>query len=247
VEERQPHSQDDQNDTFLFEKLQEHVLENYPNPDRIGCLDHATLETWVFHPEQLDLSDPKYLHVLKCAECTRELLELRKLKKAKSSTSAGETGGHQTKGSNWRWAIAAILLCCLAVGGLTYWRIRSQTSSLGGITADPVAMTIDLSQAGTTRGGETSTVPPVALPRRVITAHVLLPYFSPGGKYVVSVTMERNGGHTKAEGQGIANINGFHADLSVSLDLRVLPRGTYYLATTHQGDRASYYYPLTVR
>jgi hypothetical protein len=144
-------------------------------------------------------------------------------------------------------AIAAILLCCIAVAGVTYWRIQSQAASTMGITAAPVAMTIDLSQAGTTRGGETSTVPPVALPRRVITAHVLLPYFSPGGKYVVSVTMDRNGGHTKAEGQGIANINGFHANLSVSLDLRALPMGTYYLATTHQGDQASYYYPLTVR
>jgi hypothetical protein len=247
VEERRPQSQDDQNDTFLFEKLQEHVLQNYPNPDRIGCLDHATLETWVFDPERLDLSDPKYLHVLKCAECTRELLELRRFKKEKSSAGAGESGGHRTQSSKWRWAIAAILLCCLAVGGLTYWRIQSQTSSTAGITADPVAMTIDLSQAGTTRGGGTSTVPPVTLPRRVITAHILLPYFSPGGRYVVFVTMVRNGGHTKAEGQGTANINGFHADLTVGLDLRALPEGTYYLATTHEGDQASYYYPLAVR
>jgi hypothetical protein len=247
VEERQPHSQDDQNDTFLFEKLQEHVLENYPNPDRIGCFDHATLETWVFHPERLDLSDPKYLHVLKCAECTRELLELRKLKNDRGSASKAQSVTEQPRSSRWPLAIAAILLFCIAVAGVTYWRIQSQAASTMGITADPVAMTIDLSQAGTTRGGETSTVPPVALPRRVITAHVLLPYFSPGGKYVVSVTMDRNGGHTKAEGQGIANINGFHADLSVSLDLRALPRGTYYLATTHQGDQASYYYPLTVR
>jgi hypothetical protein len=38
-----------------------------------------------------------------------------------------------------------------------------------------------------------------------------------------------------------------HADLSVTLDLRSLPQGTYYVATTHEGDRASYYYPLTVQ
>ena len=246
MEERQPQSRDDQNDTFLFEKLQEHVLENYPNPDRIGCFDHATLETWVFHPERLDLSDRKYLHVLKCAECTRELLELRKLKNERGSASRAQRVAQESRPSRWPWAIAAILLCCLAVGGLTYLRIRSQASSYQGIPADPVAMTIDLSQAGTTRGGGTSTVPPVTLPRRVVTAHILLPYFSPGGKYAVSVTMDRNGGHTKAEGQGTANLNGFHADLTVSLDLRGLPEGTYYLATTHEGDQASYYYPLTV-
>jgi hypothetical protein len=110
-----------------------------------------------------------------------------------------------------------------------------------------VALTIDLSQAGATRSGATSTVPPVALPRRVVAAHILLPYFSPGGKYVVSVTMDKDGSPAKAEGMGTANINGFHADLAVTLDLRNLPRGTYYLATTHEGDRASYFYPLTVQ
>jgi hypothetical protein len=46
-----------------FEKLQEHVLEKYPNPERVGCIDHSTLKTWVYSPEKLDLSDPKYLHV----------------------------------------------------------------------------------------------------------------------------------------------------------------------------------------
>jgi hypothetical protein len=81
----------------------------------------------------------------------------------------------------------------------------------------------------------------------VVAAHILLPYFSPGGKYVVSVTMDKDGSPAKAEGMGTANVNGFHADVSVTLDLRNLPQGTYYLATTHEGDRASYYYPLTLR
>jgi len=90
-------------------------------------------------------------------------------------------------------------------------------------------------------------VSPVALPRRVIAAHILLPYFSPGGKYVVSVTMGKDERRAKAEGMGTANVNGFHADLAVTLDLRNLPQGKYYLATTHESDRASYYYPLTVR
>ena len=59
--------------------------------------------------------------------------------------------------------------------------------------------------------------------------------------------MGRDGSPAKAEGTGTAKVNGFHADLAVTLDLRNLPHGTYYLATTHEGDRASYYYPLTVR
>ena len=58
-------------------------------------------------------------------------------------------------------------------------------------------VTIDLSQAGTTRGTETNTVPAVILPRRVDTTHVILPNFSPGGNYVVSITTDRNGASEK--------------------------------------------------
>ena len=36
-------------------------------------------------------------------------------------------------------------------------------------------------------------------------------------------------------------------DLTVALDLRNLPPGTYFLATTHEGDPSSYFYPLTVQ
>jgi hypothetical protein len=110
-------------------------------------------------------------------------------------------------------------------------------------------VTIDLSQAGTTRGTNTTTVLVlVVLPRRGVSAHVILPNFSPGGgKYVVSVTTDRSGGLGKAAGPAIANVQGFHADLTVTLDLRILPPGFYFFATTHDGDPASYFYPLTVR
>jgi hypothetical protein len=249
VDGHQSFLQDDDDDSLLFEKLQEHVLEKHPNPERIGCIDHATLETWVYSPQKLDLSDPKYLHVLKCAECTRELIELRKRRNQQRGQAGLPRVPEETKRTaDWRWAgLAAVLVCGLAIGGVTYWRAHAPSSTSQTIPATPIVETIDLSQAGTIRGGETSTVPPVALPRRVVAAHILLPYFSPGGKYAVSVTTDRNGAAAKAEGQGTANVNGFHADLTVALDLRNLPQGTYYLATTHEGDRASYYYPLTVR
>jgi hypothetical protein len=243
VDERQSFLQDDEDDSLLFEKLQEQVLERYPNPERKGCIEHSTLETWVYSPQKLDLSDPKFLHVLKCAECTRELIELRKRRDAERRA---QTGNGAARPRNWGWVgIAAVLVCAIAIGGVAYWRVHSPTPSNATI-ATPVALTIDLSQAGTTRGG-TSTVPPVNLPRRVVAAHILLPYFSPGGKYVVSVMMDKHGSPAKAEEAGTANVNGFHADLTVTLDLRNLPQGTYYLATTHEGDRASYYYPLTVQ
>jgi hypothetical protein len=202
----------------------------------------------VYEPEKLNLSDPKYLHVLKCAECTRELIELRKLRKMQSGPVDIGARSKTRQASNWRWAaLAAVLLCCLAVAGVIYWQSHSAATTSQEAQTTPVAVTIDLSQAGTTRGGEASSVPAVDLPRRAINAHVILPYFSPGGNYVVAVTTDRGGASDKASGRAVANVQGFHADITVTLDLRRLPEGTYFLATTHEGDPASYYYPLTVR
>ena len=248
MDERQSFLQDDDDDTLLFEKLQEHVLEKYPNPERVGCIDHSILKTWVYTPHKLDLSDPKYLHVLKCAECTRELIELRRLRNEQSERGNIGVISRQYPASNWRWAVfASVILCCLAVAGVIYWRNHSISSPAQVAESTPEAVTIDLSLAGTTRGTDTTTVPAVVLPRRVVNAHVILPNFSPGGKYVVSVTTDRNGTSEKASGRAVANAQGFHADLTIALDLRSLPPGTYFLATTHEGDPASYFYPLTVR
>ena len=61
------------------------------------------------------------------------------------------------------------------------------------------------------------------------------------------LTSDRRGGPAKAEGSGTASVNGIDADLNVTLDLRNLGPGTYYLAATHEGDTASYFYPLTVQ
>ena len=76
-------ARDDENDTRLFDTLQEYVLDHYPNPHRVGCLDPDLLRRFVETPEQLDLGDPMYLHMFKCAECTRELRELRRSREAR--------------------------------------------------------------------------------------------------------------------------------------------------------------------
>jgi len=80
----------------------------------------------------------------------------------------------------------------LGVAGLFYWRTQSVATVSQDAQAIPVSETIDLSQAGTTRGGETSSASAINLPRRIINAHVILPYYSPGGNYAVSVTTDRD-------------------------------------------------------
>ncbi len=109
---------DDENDTFLFESLQEYVLKHYPNPERIGCLDTATLEAFVYAPETLALSDCKFLHVFKCAECTRVLMQHRqeKARRAKLDASEKKAGGDNPRGIYSKVLTAILLvLCCFAL------------------------------------------------------------------------------------------------------------------------------------
>jgi hypothetical protein len=78
VSKHQPFLTDDENDTLLFEKLQQYALANYPNPERVGCPGSTILERFSERPQDVELADLNDLHVLKCAECTRELIELRR-------------------------------------------------------------------------------------------------------------------------------------------------------------------------
>jgi hypothetical protein len=143
----------------------------------------------VYTPEKIDLSDPKYLHVLKCAECTRELIELRRLRNEQSARAKVGVPARPSSAANWRWAVAAsVVLCFFVVAGVIYWRIHSEGAPAKVAQLIPVVVTIDLSQAGTTQGTDTTTAPLVVLPRRIDSAHVILPNFSPGGNYVVSIT-----------------------------------------------------------
>lgn len=72
--------EDDENDTALFERLQEQVLSNFPNPNRIGCPSRGVLEEFVASPSRVSVEELNDLHIFQCAECTRDLLELRRTK-----------------------------------------------------------------------------------------------------------------------------------------------------------------------
>ena len=71
---------DNEDDSLLFEKLQEHVLAHYPNPERKRCPDPAVLKSLIDDPGNVTLDALNDLHIFKCAECTRLLLELRQKK-----------------------------------------------------------------------------------------------------------------------------------------------------------------------
>ncbi|HTF61975.1 MAG TPA: hypothetical protein VK638_04610, partial [Edaphobacter sp.] len=64
-------------DATLYRQLEQYVLDHYSNPTRKDCLSSEILRLIVNEPETLDLQDPKYQHIMECAECMREVIGFR--------------------------------------------------------------------------------------------------------------------------------------------------------------------------
>ena len=59
--------------------LQEAVLRNYPNPDRVGCPGRAALEELARMANRIEALDtPHWKHVTHCSPCYAEYLEIVK-------------------------------------------------------------------------------------------------------------------------------------------------------------------------
>lgn len=234
---------DDDDDTILFERMREYVIENYPNPERIGCLDRETLAVFVETPGKLDLSDPKYLHIFKCAECTRELNELRGLREERVLRQQPTT--ESTSEHRWKGFAVAAAVCLMSVMLVLTWRERSKQVASNDRMSTPVQQLVDLSQDGIARGPNESAIKPsIFLPKRVIRLDLILPFYSPSGDYRVTISKARGEGILLSEA-GAAVSHGPRTELHTNLDLRDLRSGMYYLGTHQDGD-GTYYYPVRI-
>jgi hypothetical protein len=110
-----------------------------------------------------------------------------------------------------------------------------------------VSETVNLWDAGTIRGNQLGSLQSVSLPAAFVRLTIILPRFSPAGQYAVAVTQDQNGNGIVAQRTAPATANGDHESVSVELDLRTAKAGAYFLATTHEQDQASYYYPLQIK
>lgn len=238
-------AEDDDNDSLLFERLQQNALKNYPNPARIGCPDYATLKAFVEAPRTVDLDALNDIHMMKCAECTRDLIELRRLRDERlAKEPAVPTSWLSTH--VWKSAAIAVLLCAIVIIGLN-WRNLIPRSSQQDEVATAVSVTVDLSGDGVSRSTEAPKEgPTVTLPRKRVHLHMILPFFSPAGDYRVTITRDRSLGKVQAQGGGSATAQGPRTDLTVDLDLRRLSAGTYYLGAERQGDGGPYFYPVII-
>ena len=172
--------------------------------------------------------DPRVAHVAGCVQC------MQRLRAFQREAEKARRGRRQSL----VWAVPTVaLLMVLGVGLAVYRRPASVPSAV-------IAQDLDLSDYGTSRGSPSS-LPPLVLPRRVVTVSILLPRFSEPGPYSVSV-LEAKEASARAEAAGLAVQEGARTSLIVTLDLRAAKPGRYYLSTTHGKEAAAYYYPLQI-
>lgn len=113
--------------------------------------------------------------------------------------------------------------------------------------AHPVRETVNLWNAGTFRGEQLGQLQSIELPATAVHLTVILPQFSPPGKYLIAVTRDEDGTGVVAEGVAAAVSTGQQEKVSVALDLRKATASAYFLSTTHEQDQAAYYYPLQIK
>jgi hypothetical protein len=235
---------DDENDTLAFKRWEDHVLKNHPNPQRIGCPDHDVLRIFVETPRKIGLSELHGDHITRCAECVRDLIELRRTREERLQHHASSS----TLGSWWGWrtAVALASLCVIIVIGAIVWRDQAREPRRSTQQDEITEITLDLSGDGVTRGIEAQTGrKPLSLPRRLVSLHLILPYYSPAGEYRIAIARDRNSVPVLSE-SATATSQGPRTELRIQLDLRNLTAGSYYLGTAQDGESTTYFYPFTI-
>lgn len=235
-------SKDDENDTLLFERWEAHVIEQHPNPERVGCPSHEVLASFVDKPGGITLADLNDTHITRCRECTLELKELRRLREERLKKSASPL--HLRYWMGWR-PVAALAFCLVLVIAIVVWQHRSASQPTTAAN-EVVALTVDLSGDGVSRSptseGPTSLF---GLPRKLVDLSLILPYFSPAGDY--QITIVRDGNDRVLEtSRSRAVAQGPHTQAQLRLDLRSLQPGRYYLGVLRTGESATYFYPFTL-
>ena len=238
--------EDDENDTHLFNKAEEFVLKNHPNPDRIGCPGPATLRAFVESPRNVELSELNDLHILRCAECTRDLIELRR-ERTRGLQARPVLAARSILG-NWKLAgIAA----CLSLVALSWsvWHQRERNEEVARLSSASISripVLVDLTSDGASRGAEASASGPIRLPRRALNLHLLLPYYSPSGTYRIFLARDKSTSSLIVSTEGIATADGPRTELQIELDIDQVGTGKYFLGTQRLGDGAPYYYPVSI-
>jgi hypothetical protein len=221
---------EDRFETWIAKRHQERVLAGGtvpvgPHPDEEFLRDLARKS------KRISLSDPQIDHAASCPSCMSQLLTHRQEYRSR----------HQ------RLVFATALAACALVVVAALIAFRAVQKSTATANTAIVSQTVNLWDVGTVRGEQPGELQSVSLRPAPVRLKIILPRFSPAGRYGIAVTRDQSGAQVLAQATADTIPDGQQETLSVNLDLHGAAAGTYFLATTHEQDQAAYYYPLQIK
>lgn len=215
--------------------IEELLLSAYPNPNRTGCPGRETIEA--LGNLKIDRHDPVWNHIWHCSPCFAEFKAIRDLRWERQARE------ERIRKRNLQWSVAALVTGVLIVAAMLGTREIQRTRP------EVATVTFNLYDAGTGtyRGadqGYNVQLPP--LPRKLDEVHVILPRFSTAGHYTVAILRAKDPASAVALGSDSALAHDQRFELTVRLDLKDIPPGSYFLGTRRDSDESVYYYPVTV-
>ena len=216
----------------LLDLLAKSALNDYPNPQRVGCPGPEFLRTLAFNRKSIPLDDSRLDHVVHCSPCFAEFTSLRSAAKRRRRRISLAFG-----------AAAAVLIIVFglwATGSLRNIVPSRQKKST------TILAQIDLQHRSITRGVPASSekVQRIVIPRGHLQLSILLPVGSEPGTYEVAVL--KNVDKPVITGSGQASIIDGITTLKIPMNTSSVPSGNYLLGL-RQSALDWVYDPITLQ
>jgi hypothetical protein len=203
----------------LFEQA---ALNDFPNPQRIGCPGSEFLRKMATNRRSISVRDPRLRHVARCSPCFKEFTAFR-----------AQAAARRKRTRITLIAAGVIVVAMATAGALKRARMMPFFGNGARTPAGTyVAATLDMKNRSIVRGAEgTPQAPPPAnslrLPRERVSLRITLPFASEPGQYEVQILREI--GKPLRTGSGNAHIENGLTVLPVKVDLGNLSPGQYLI------------------
>lgn len=198
----------------FLDLLAKSALNDYPNPERVGCPGREFLAALAFNRKSIPVTDPRLDHVVHCSPCFRELTEMKSVAKGRR---------------NRIWASTCVAAAVVLIGFALWASGILKRIPASNVRSAPIVAQIDLQNRSITRGVPTApqTSQPILIPKGQLKLSILLPVGSEAGTYDIQILKDVD--KPLVGGSGRAYIVNGTTTLKVSVNTSSLPSGNYLL------------------
>jgi hypothetical protein len=213
----------------IADAVQQSILQNFPNPDRVGCPGAPKLREVAARRTLVE--DDDWQHITHCSPCYGEFLaEKERLRQSRRRVQ--------------NFTVVATAAVLILVVGIAAYVMRSRTpEQVAQIT--PERATLDLKESSGVRGDAKTLEKAIpVLPRGKLALTVVLPFGSEAGTYHFRLVDAE--GRVLRTGEAAGTIRSGTTLMTMELDTSGLPQGDYRFAL-RQGALDWIIYPVRLR